>query len=255
VPDTRDLQMPDEPAPAATGAKGSSARRTTGPTERATRLGNAAAPDGPKAHHDERGYLSPRYHDIRRCRGTADEARNGGNSPTRTGLPVPRRDRVAWHTVDDMSREPATRRCDTRRRLSWTPEGVRVHRPVLHEGGSDVHRKTDPSSEDEGTSCSQRDAAGELGKLDFRALLPSRIRTPVAPVRHDEGRCSLGLPPLQGFPPQNRATAFTGAPLTGFAAAPARRPYWRLPHRVLRLRGWLVSFETAAPLEVSHLVA
>lgn len=29
----------------------------------------------------------------------------------------------------------------------------------------------------------------------------------------------------------------------------------RLPHRVLRPRGWLVSFETAAPLEVSHLVA
>jgi hypothetical protein len=156
----------------------------------------------------------------------------GGARRPEPGSPVLERTRSPGTRWTTRRGKPAAGRCDTRRRLPGTPEGVLDHRPVLHEGGSDVHRKTDPSSEEEGTSCSQRDAAGELGKLDFRALLASRIRTSVAPVRRDEGRCSHGLPPLQGFLPHSRATVFTGAPLTGFAAAPARRPCWRLPHRV-----------------------
>jgi hypothetical protein len=109
--------------------------------------------------------------------------------------------------------------------------------------------------EERAVPCSQGDTASELGKFDFKALLPSRIRTPHAAVRLRGSRCSLGLPPLQGFLSRGRESAFTGSPLPDFTDALARRPCCQLSLRGYQPLDWLVSFETASPLEVSHLVA
>jgi hypothetical protein len=142
-------------------------------------------------------------------------------------------------------RDPAITVADSRRNRSQSPDPSRRRR----------YTGTVSHSEERETACSRRDAASKLGKLDFRASLPSRIRTLVPTVRRHQGRCSLGLPPLQGFLPQCRGPAFTGPPFTGFATCPTRGPCASLPLKGHQRWGWLVSFETAAPLEVSHLVA
>jgi hypothetical protein len=100
----------------------------------------------------------------------------------------------------------------------------RVVRAAARHAPEGVCARMTSRTEERGAGCSQGDTASELGKLDFRALLPSRIRTLAQPVRLRAGRCSHGLPPLQGFLPRGREPAFTGSPLTGLACALVRRP-------------------------------
>jgi len=144
----------------------------------------------------ERGSSDARHHEPPKGRDnrSADERR-----PRRTANaePKPGYDRMGHPKVDRAADRHA-------------PKGV-------------CARMTSRSEERE-AGCSQGDTASELGKLDYRALLPSRIRSLAQPVRMRAGRCSLGLPPLQGFLPRGREPAFTGSPLTGFADAQARRP-------------------------------
>jgi hypothetical protein len=176
----------------------------------------------------------------------ADRRAPGPARPKAPQFRVPGGGRFAAGNPRFAVRHPALSVSSGTRRYRWRPPNTSTRE--MCTGERPLFRKT-------GAGCSQRNAVNKLRKLDFRALLPSRIRAPTMPVRQREGRCSPGLPPLQGFLPRSRAPAFTGTPLAGFTAAPARRPCWRLPHRVFRPRGRLVSFETAAPLEVSHLVA
>ena len=84
---------------------------------------------------------------------------------------------------------------------------------------------------------------------------PRESVPPDGRLRSSESRCSHGLPPLQGFLPRGREPAFTGSPLTDLADFLIRRPCRQLSLRGHQPRDRLVSFETAAPREVSHLVA
>jgi hypothetical protein len=73
------------------------------------------------------------------------------------------------------------------------------------------------------------DTGDEMGKPDFRALFHSRVRAPTPWFRRRVGRCSPGLPPLQGVPSPSLEGAFTSSSLTSLAAAPARRSWlWLL---------------------------
>jgi len=145
------------------------------------------------------------------------------------------------------------RRTDARQRPSAGSEEPVDSHPTHPR--RDVRQEELHAHEERAVRCSQGDTASELGKFDFRALLPSRIRTPHAAVRLRGSRCSLGLPPLQGFLSRGRESAFTGSPLSDFTDALARRPCCQLSLRGHQPPDWLVSFETASPLEVSHLVA
>jgi len=136
------------------------------------------------------------------------------------GAADPRRGAATAQPTGDDRGEPRTsnRRPETTTRA---PEGEPSSRRHAPEG---VCARMTSRTEVREAGCSQGDTASELGKLDYRALLPSRIRALARPVRLRAGRCSPGLPPLQGFLPRGREPAFTGSPLTGLACDPARRP-------------------------------
>jgi hypothetical protein len=225
--------------------------------KRTTRLGYAAPRDrSVMTRRNERCYLVPqRPLCPHRSGGTADmRSETNGKQIASHQVPATRR---SW--LPGTQRTVTREQVASRRAGSGGDDIVRhpkvtcaVARPLPKE---EVHRVTISCSEERKTECSRRDAASKLGKLDFRASLPSRIRTLVSTVRRHQGRCSLGLPPLQGFPPQRRETVFTSSPFTSLATCPTRRSCALLPHKGHQRWGWLVSFETAAPLEVSHLVA
>ena len=224
--------------------------------KRTTRLGYAAPRDrSVTTHRDERCYLVPQ-HPLCPHRGgrTANmQSETNGKQIALHQAPAARR---PW--TPRAQRTVTREQVASRRARSGADDVVRhpkvssvVARPLPKE---EVHRVTISCSEERKTECSRRDAASKLGKLDFRASLPSRIRTLVPTVRRHQGRCSLGLPPLQGFLPRRREIVFTSSPFSSFATCPTRRPCASLLHKGHQRRGWLVSFETAAPLEVSHLV-
>jgi hypothetical protein len=94
-----------------------------------------------------------------------------------------------------------------------------------------------------------------VGKAAFRVLLPSGCRAGGSGVGRPLGRCSHGLPPLHGVPLRRRGSAFADQPSASVARLTPEGVSPCCSSRDRGHRGWLVSCETAARLEVSHLVA
>jgi hypothetical protein len=115
-----------------------------------------------------------------------------------------------------------TRRTVRPRATSLGPNGLQLDDPLTKRGWP-------PLIEVSGYGWGTNET--RIGEADFRALLPSRIRCRAPRFRRHTTRCSLGLPPLQGFHPRCRGAIFMVPTLTSSVTSLARRPSPSLPHR------------------------
>lgn len=137
----------------------------------------------------------------------------------------------------------ASTRCSTARstrrrheRNTWH-DALGSRDPKVPQTNATLHRSEGFAEADQPTPKGVRSIAPrmmqlqKLGKPDYKALLSSRIRTLAPWVRRRSGRCSLGLPPPQGFLPRGRENALTVSTLSGFTTPLIRRSWTPPPLR------------------------